>query len=85
MEGNKFTALLKKAVDLGKEVPVKYSIIAFALHRFSKVVTVCFGKKLIEVNVVSYEDLIWKFHKAYLACKSNTTPKLHAVLIHVPE
>ncbi len=85
MGGNKCRALLKKALDLENELPDKYSIFAVALHWFSQVATACFGKKPIEVNGVSYEDLISEFHKAYLAYKINTIPKVHAVLVHVPE
>ncbi len=85
MEGNKCRTLLKKAVDLGKELPDKYRVFAVALHRFSKVVTSCFGKDLVLVDNKAYEQLILEFHEVYLACRISMTPKVHAVIMHVPE
>ncbi len=85
MEGNKCRALLKKAVDLGKELPDKYRVYAVALHRFGKVVTACFSKELVKVEGKTYEELIQEFHEVFLACQINQTPKVHTVLVHVPE
>ncbi len=85
MEGNKCRTLLKKAVDLGKELPDKYRVFAVALHRLGKVVTSCFSKELVEVEGKNYEQLIQEFHEVYLACQISITPKVHALLIHVPE
>ncbi len=85
MEGNKCRLLLKKAVDLGKELPSKYRVYAIALHRFGQVVTSCFSKDLVQVGGKNYEELIQEFHEVYLACGIRPTPKVHAVVTHVPE
>ena len=85
MEGNKCRALLKQAVDLGKQLPDKYRVFAVALFRFSKVVTACFSKDLVQVDGKGYEELIYDFHQVYLACGISMTPKVHAVIMHVPQ
>ncbi len=85
MEGNKCRALLKQAVDLGKQLPQQYRVFAVALIRFSKVVTACFSKELVIVDGKEYQDLIPEFHQAYLDCGISITPKVHAVIMHVPE
>ena len=87
LEGNKCRALLKSACDLGRQLPTKYKVFAVALAHFNKVVTACFGKELQQEDETQkgWEDVIRGFHEVYLACNISITPKVHAVLVHVPQ
>lgn len=86
---NKCRALLKNAIDLGKLLPDGLKIFAVSLERFNRVVTSCFGKRLIPVSDSNgrnknYEELILEFHQTFLKLNIPPTPKLHALMVHVP-
>ena len=53
-------------------------------------VQACFGKTLLSVpdssgKLKSFEELIFDFHQAYLKLRISVTPKVHALVVHVPQ
>jgi len=85
MEGNKCRLLLRNALELAQTLPDQYKVFALAMQRFEWVVQSCFGKDLITVREMNFEQTIFEFHQTYARLQISMTPKVHAVVVHVPQ
>ncbi len=81
LEGNQARQLLRKLLDLVRNLPEKYKVFGEALHRFDDVVTACFGMLVLD----DYKTKIAAFKTAYASLGISVTPKVYAVFDHVPE
>ena len=81
MEGKQCRQLLQKSLELVQKLPQKYHLFALILNRFDAVVTSCF-----EMNIQEYYvQMIADFKVSYGNLGISVTPKVKAVVVHVPE
>ena len=81
MEGNQCKAVLQRAGELLEVLPDHLKNFASTLTTFNTVRNACFGKYLLP----NYKDEITSFHKEYLKLNLSVTPKVHALICHVPQ
>ncbi len=81
LEGNQCRQLLRKSLDLARNLPDKFKAFGIVLHRFSEVVTSCFGTEVVG----NPEEKINDFKQAYFSLPVSITPKVHCVFDHVPQ
>ena len=82
LEGNQARQLLRKLLDLVRNLPEKYKVFGEALHRFDDVIAACFGRMHVSDDC---KTKIAAFKTAYTSLGISVTPKVHAVFDHVPE
>ena len=80
-EGNQTKTLLEKSSDLEASVPPHLTGFARCLAKFNEVRLACFGQDLKP----GYKERITEFHQAFLCLGLNVTPKVHAVIVHIPQ
>lgn len=80
-EGNECRKLLRNIDSLWTICPEKYCGFAQALEDFNEVVISCYGNVLIP----DFEEIICKFKNSYFQLGISVTPKVHAVIYHIPE
>ena len=61
--------------------PIGCLLAVAAFESLNKVVDACFGKDLLD----NYEDLFDKFQNDFLCLGISVTPKVHALIYHVPQ
>ena len=80
-EGNQCKEILKKVDLLAQELPPALQKFAEALRSFDAVRKSCFGEHLSSTFMSDIE----LFRSAYMKLQISVTPKIHAIIDHVPE
>ncbi len=81
LEGNQCREVLRKAQLLTKDMPTDLKKYGQALQDFNLVVEGCFGKSLTP----DFYDRINRFGQSFKQLDIQMTPKIHAILHHVPQ